>query len=178
MRIIAGKHGGRVLATPRGGAIRPTPGVVRESLFAILGDVTDIVMIDGYAGTGAIGCEAISRGAGEVWFFDPSTRAIDLVRENLEMLGELDRGHVIQKALARALVSVDRDVDFVFLDPPYGSDQPALALEALAAADCIRSGCLIVLEQDSGDDRPDHDAFELDETRTYGNTKLTFYYRK
>jgi 16S rRNA (guanine966-N2)-methyltransferase len=178
MRIIAGKHKGRRLAAPNTSAVRPTTDRVRESLFAILGDLTDATVIDGYAGSGALGCEALSRGARKVWFFDRSRAAIDRVRQNVETIDEMDRAQIVNDSFARALLSMDEEVDLVFLDPPYGSDQPAIALGALAEHERIGPGCLIVLEQDRRDELPEHPAFELDETRVYGDTRLAFLYRR
>ena len=136
MRVIAGKHRGRRLATLKGDAIRPTTDRVRESLFSILGSLHDLVVIDGYAGTGALGCEALSRGASRVWFFDSSRQATDLVAENLATLGETESARVITGTFTLALRSLVEEeetegIDVVFLDPPYGSSEPVAALSAL-----------------------------------------------
>ena len=177
MRIIAGKHKGHRLAKPKSDAVRPTTDRVRESLFAVIGDLSDAVVVDAYAGTGALGCESISRGAAHVFFFDASRRSIDVVTENLERIGESDRATVTQGAFTKSLHAIDRDVDVIFLDPPYGSDEPQLALAALAANDHVRENCLVVVEQDIRDDLPTHDAFEFDESRQYGDTRISFFYR-
>ena len=178
MRIIAGKHRGRRLATPKDEAIRPTTDRIRESLFSILGDLHDSVIVDAYAGTGALGCESLSRGARKVWFFDTSAKAITLVRENLATVGEEEAARVITGKFSKCVDQIDDDVDIVFLDPPYGSTEPALALCALAASSRARAGTLVILEQQRGDDLPEHDAFELDDQRTYGITRLTFLLKK
>lgn len=175
MRIIAGKHRGRQLASPKDDAIRPTTDRVRESLFSIIGNLHDAVVIDGFAGTGALGCEALSRGARKVWFFDPSRAAVELVRSNLEMIGEQDAAVVVQSRFAAALDRVDEDIDIVFLDPPYGSPEPAAALDALALSSRVRARALVILEQDKADEVPQNHAFEIEDQRVYGTTRITFY---
>lgn len=177
MRIIAGKHRGRRLASPSNDKIRPTTDRVRESLFSILGPLQDFIVVDGYAGTGALGLEAISRGARKVWFFDVSRDALELVNTNLETLGEQDTALVASGRFVRLLELVDESIDVVFLDPPYGSDEPRIALEALAACEQVSRDTMIVLEQDVRDELPGIDAFEAYDERRYGDTRITFLYR-
>ncbi len=176
MRIIAGIHRGRRLASPSGQsrAIRPTTDRVRESLFSILGDLHGAIVVDGFAGTGAFGCEAISRGAEHVWFFDVSRQAIALVRENLARIGEEDRATVITGAFADRLSLVDRTVDLVFLDPPYGSGEAKTALAAISRSDRVDADTLLVLEQHVDDPLPSPDEASIHDERTYGDTRLVF----
>lgn len=178
MRIIAGKHRGRRIGAPRSNAIRPTIDRVRESLFAILGDLHDAVVVDGYAGTGALGLEALSRGARRAFFFDRSRDAITLVRENLELLGESKNATVVQGAFVSSLGQLTEEVDIVFLDPPYGSGELPGALDALSASPHIRADCLVVVEQEDREEAVEHPAFEFDEARKYGNTRITLLYRR
>ena len=175
MRIIAGKHRGRRLFTPKTGAIRPTTDRVRESLFSILGDLTDAIVVDGYAGTGALGCESLSRGARTVYFFDKAREAIDLITRNVELIGEAEHAVIVGRSFLTAMAGVHEPVDLVFLDPPYGSTEPAEALDLLADHPHITAGCLIVLEQDVRDSVPEVDRFTLDDQRTYGDTRLSFF---
>ena len=120
MRVIGGRFGGRTLAAPRGRATRPTPERAREALFSILGEVSGENVLDLFAGSGALGIEALSRGAAAVTFVDSSNAAVATIRRNLESLrapGEVRR--------QRALAFLDgarvrgRQYDLVFLDPPY-----------------------------------------------------------
>lgn len=178
MRIIAGKHRGRRIAGPRSNAIRPTIDRVRESLFAILGDLQDTVVVDGYAGTGALGLEALSRGARKAFFFDRSREGITLVRENVEVLGESSNATVVQGAFASSLGQLTEEVDVVFLDPPYGSGELPLALDALSGSPHIPAQCLVVIEQEEREEPVEHPAFEFDESRKYGNTRITLLYRR
>jgi 16S rRNA (guanine966-N2)-methyltransferase len=123
MRIISGEYGSRRLKGPGTLRLRPTSDRLRETLFDILGaDVEDSLFVDAFAGTGAVGIEALSRGARKVFFFENHPRAVKLVRQNLERLaigggaeimeGDALRG--LERIAARHLLA-----DFIFLDPPY-----------------------------------------------------------
>lgn len=177
MRIIAGKHRRRVLATPKDDAIRPTADRVRESIFSILGDFGDLTVVDAYAGTGALGCEALSRGARKVWFFDSSRRAVELVRKNIETLGEGEAAIVVPSSFERGIAVVDEAIDVVFLDPPYRSEHGAAALALLASSEHVTSETVVVLEQDRDEAPPEDAAFEVSDGRIYGTTRVTFYRR-
>lgn len=178
MRIIAGKHRGRRLASPAGNHIRPTTDRIRESLFSILGDLHDLVVVDGYAGTGAFGCEALSRGARKVWFFDASRAAVQLVRQNVATLGEQDQAVITQARFVEGLLAVDDDIDVVFLDPPYGSTEPAAALAALVATARLRDDSVVVLEQGRDDEVPELPELTRTDERLYGSTRLSFFARQ
>src|ERR671914_2355707 len=121
MRVIAGRFGGRRLAAPPGAATRPTSDRVREALFSILGErVAGARVLDLFAGSGALGIEALSRGAAEATFVDTAAPAIRTVRANLDALGAAAE---VRRADARRFLgaaSADaRQYDLVFLDPPY-----------------------------------------------------------
>ena len=122
MRVIAGRYGGRRLQTPAGAATRPTADRVREALFSVLADrVIDARVLDLFAGSGALGLEALSRGAAEATFVDSAPAAVKAVKANLETL---DASAVVRRADARAFLRTARaqarHYDLVFLDPPYG----------------------------------------------------------
>lgn len=120
MRVVAGTRGGRVLQAPRGSATRPTSDRVREALFSILASVEDSRVLDLFAGSGALGIEALSRGASAATFVDSGAAAVAAVRHNLEQL-ELP-GEVLRMPALRALSCtpvLGREYDLVFLDPPY-----------------------------------------------------------
>lgn len=123
MRIIAGTYGGRLLKTLKGEALRPTSDQLRETLFSVLGEsIRSATFLDMYAGSGAVGIEALSRGAREVVFVEHHRPAVDLIRENLRSLS-IDSGFRIipsrvQTGLER-LAGQGEKFDFVFLDPPY-----------------------------------------------------------
>jgi 16S rRNA (guanine966-N2)-methyltransferase len=121
MRVIAGRHGGRRLQAPAGAATRPTADRVREALFSVLGArVEGARVLDLFAGSGALGLEALSRGAVEATFVDSAPAAVRAVRSNLEALGasaEVRRADA--RAFLRGARAAARHYDLVFLDPPY-----------------------------------------------------------
>jgi 16S rRNA (guanine966-N2)-methyltransferase len=120
MRVIAGTHGGRELFAPKGRATRPTSDRVREAVFSILGDIGGLRVLDLYAGSGALGIEALSRGAAQATMVDSAAQAVATIRRNLEALG-ID-AEVARRPVERFLQSALRDArqyDLVFLDPPY-----------------------------------------------------------
>jgi 16S rRNA (guanine966-N2)-methyltransferase len=120
VRVIAGTHGGRELTAPKGRATRPTSDRVREALFSILGDVHDLRVLDLFAGSGALGIEALSRGATQATLVDSARSAMAAIRRNLEALGM--EAEVVAQPAARFLQAALRDgrqYDLVFLDPPY-----------------------------------------------------------
>ena len=177
MRIIAGRAGGRRLASPETRDIRPTPDRVREAIFSILGDVRDAVVVDGFAGTGAMGCEALSRGAAECYFIDSDEDAVALIEENLERIEARDQGIVLPGAFAHQLALIDQDPDLWLLDPPYGQGLGQKALEAMVGAECVTARALVVLEQAEDEPVPDVDGFELEDERVYGRTRVAFLRR-
>jgi 16S rRNA (guanine(966)-N(2))-methyltransferase RsmD len=121
MRVIAGRWGGRRLAAPPGSATRPTSDRVREALFSILGDrVAGAAVLDLFAGSGALGLEALSRGAGRATFVDEAPAAIRAIRANLDAVGgeaEVVRADALR--WLRTASRLPREYDLVFLDPPY-----------------------------------------------------------
>lgn len=134
MRVIAGEFRSRLLKTIPGGSTRPTPDRLRETLFNILAPrMESVSMIDAYAGTGAVGIEALSRGAARVIFIESSRAAASVIRENLRALGIEDRAQVLHGRAAQSLAHCTADI--VFLDPPY-----ELAAEYQSALDVLGSG--------------------------------------
>jgi len=150
MRIIAGEFRGRRLRSPRGFEVRPTSDRLRETLFDILGtQVRDAVVLDGFAGTGAIGLEAISRGAREVLFIEQSAAACRLIRQNLDLCGLTDGHQVFQGEAMRCLRLLGRAgfiADFVFLDPPYRWQRYSDLVDILFRMNIVRPGVPVVLE--------------------------------
>lgn len=123
MRVISGTYRGLHFRTLKGGNLRPTSDQMRETLFDVLGPgVQGATFLDAYAGSGAVGIEALSRGASEVVFIEHHRAAAQLIRKNLAMLG-IDSGHyLITSAVATGLVRLEQEgsrFNFVFLDPPY-----------------------------------------------------------
>jgi len=131
MRVIGGEFRSRRLQSMPGNDVRPTPDKVRESLFNILGqEIEGSVFVDAYAGTGAVGIEALSRGARHAIFIEKDRAAVNLIKSNLAALGTESRARVIRGPAALCLGGLDADI--VFIDPPYPKDREyEAALEAL-----------------------------------------------
>ena len=185
MRIISGKYRSRPLASLPGTATRPTSDRLRETLFDILtaGNPQALegsVWLDLYAGTGAVGIEALSRGAKKIYFVDSSPQAGDLVRRNLRSLGISAGFEVLQQEMSRALWDLQRRhvaADIVFLDPPYQSvEEYASTLQTLADSSLVWAMSLIIAEHEERLD-PGTEFGELHRFRRIiqGDSALSFY---
>lgn len=185
MRVIAGKYRSRPLRSMRGMDLRPTADRLRESLFDVLtaGNpeaLAGTVWLDLYAGTGAVGIEAISRGAAMVYFVEKSSSAAGLVRENLRSLKVNAGFQVVQQDAVRALAQLDSHgvvADFVFLDPPYRLEGDyARVLAALSGSRLLKQQSLVIAEHLKKFD-PGEVAGRLHRTRKLqqGDTALSFY---
>jgi 16S rRNA (guanine966-N2)-methyltransferase len=180
MRVIAGKYRSRQLRTPGFLGIRPTSDRLRETLFNILGPyVEDSLFIDLYAGTGAVGIEAISRGAREVFFIDRDPDCISLVRQNLESL-EIRTG--VEVISANALRGLDKlaarhlIADFIFFDPPYADASYPDLLEYLDASHLVAPRGIVIAEHSSKLDLPERfDRLERTRLLEQGDAALSFY---
>lgn len=181
MRVIGGTHRGRRLAAPRGLRTRPTADRVREALFDILGPaVRGQRVLDLFAGTGAVGIEALSRGAAHVVFVERDRDAVRTLRANLSALGlSRDRAPVV---VADAVTSIARlgrtepPFDLVFLDPPYAGDLAARALTALAGSPVLGPGTRVVAQHFAKTVLPVVRGLEPGgEPRRFGETALTFF---
>jgi 16S rRNA (guanine966-N2)-methyltransferase len=172
VRIVAGELGGRRLEAPRGAAVRPTADRVREALFSILGDVSDARVLDLYCGTGALGIEALSRGAATAELVDtrPAT-----ARRNVEALGLEGRATVARSDAMRYLRRQDARFDLVFCDPPYElAARLAPELDELAPSRLAEGGRLIT---ESGVRRPIELDLPLLVERRYGDTLVRVHGR-
>lgn len=174
MRIISGSARGRRLATPSGSRVRPTSDRVRESLFSILGPVADSVFLDAFAGSGAVGCEALSRGASHVYFFDSHPDSIALIQDNVSRVRARERAFISKTNAAHGLRLLSLPLDFVFLDPPYDLD-PSPFLHSLASCPHLSTDSLIILEQDKDSPLPSPN-LSLHDQRTYGRARLSFWH--
>jgi 16S rRNA (guanine(966)-N(2))-methyltransferase RsmD len=175
--VIAGALKGRRLQTPDWAGLRPTSDRLRETLFNVLaGRVEGAAVLDGFAGTGALGIEAISRGAASVTFVEADTRAARLIEANLGRCGVTDRHAIIRARFADASRRLrPGSFDLVLLDPPYGPDVIVSALEA-AAPLVARPGGLLVLEHARRDAAPQRVALLLKARDIFaGDSALTLY---
>lgn len=186
MRIVAGTHKGRTLAALEGRDVRPTSDRVRESLFNILehrgwgaGGTSPLhgaQVLDAFCGTGAMGLEALSRGAAHASFMDNARAALAVCRENVTKLGERGRCDILQGDCLRP-VRPRTPCDLLFLDPPYGDGIAVSALEALAGAGWAADGALCVVETAAKDEIDPPAGFELLDSRKYGAARITILRR-
>jgi 16S rRNA (guanine966-N2)-methyltransferase len=171
VRVVAGEFKGRRLVAPRGSRTRPTADRVREALFSMLGDVSGARVLDLYAGSGALGIEALSRGADAAVFVERDRSALAALERNLEATGA--RGIVRRQDVARFLAHPEGTFDLVFCDPPYDG-APAVA-EALAEALPVMTAeeARIVTESDKRN--PLLLPLPLAVERTYGDTRIAIH---
>ncbi|MGE0868773.1 MAG: 16S rRNA (guanine(966)-N(2))-methyltransferase RsmD [Kofleriaceae bacterium] len=176
MRIVGGTLGGRVLRAPGGSATRPTSEKVREAVFAILGSVEHAQVLDLFAGSGALGIEALSRGADHVTFVERAKPALDAVRANLRELGIENQTRVVAgDAVAIAKVMPATPWNLVFVDPPYRSDLASRAVLAIPPAS-LAANAVIVIEHDRHNAPPESLGSLLrTDHRRYGDTMISFY---
>ncbi len=178
MRIVGGRLRGRALAAPRSAAIRPTADRLRETVFNVLahayGDpVTDARVLDLFAGTGALGLEALSRGAAFALFVDEGAEARALIRENIAALGLGGVSRIFRRDATR-LGSAHPLAPFtlVFLDPPYGQGLAQQALAAARAGQWLAPNALIVVEEAATVDFAAPEGFDELERRRYDDSAL------
>lgn len=174
MRIIAGKHRGRVLAEFRGMEIRPTSDRVKESLFQIIGDrLAGARVLDLFCGSGALGLESLSRGAKEAVFNDVSRESLAVLKKNLAALRE--EGQVMQSDYAACLMRVRGKFDIIFCDPPYKMDCREDVLARIAAHDRLAAGGVVIWESEREEEAPA--GWRRSDLRSYGKTKIAFFER-
>ena len=183
MRITGGRHRSRTLRAPRGSLTRPTSDRVREALFGILaagGAIEGARVLDLYAGTGALGLEALSRGAADATLVEASRAALGALRANVDALGLAARTRVVEADVERAAerIAASGPFDIVFADPPWALVDAGTAPRALAhivSAGALAAGGRVVLEHSSRTSPPAVDRLVRVDTRVYGDTALTFY---
>ncbi|MEL6980716.1 MAG: 16S rRNA (guanine(966)-N(2))-methyltransferase RsmD [Pseudomonadota bacterium] len=182
MRIVGGGLAGRRLAGLGAGApsaLRPTSDKVRESLFNILahGDFPPLEgarVLDLFAGSGALGLEALSRGAARAVFVEEDPKARALIRENVEALGLIGETKIFRRDATRLGPHRGAPFDIVFLDPPYGKGLGERALSAARAGGWLSDGALAVLEETAAAD-PQPEGFEERDRRRYGDTEIRLF---
>ena len=183
MRVIGGSARGRQLAGFSGREIRPTPDRVREALFSILysmrGPLSGCTVLDLFAGSGALGIEALSRGARHAWFVDSLRPAIDTIRQNLARCELADRATVIMADLwgvLPKLVGIG-PFDLLLADPPYAAGHAPRLLQEISRLGLLASDGLLCLETAPADPVPDQvNNLALLDRRRYGSTMLHFFH--
>lgn len=189
MRVIAGRLGGRRLRAPRGRSTRPTSDRVREALFSMLGGVEGARVLDLFAGTGALGIEALSRGAQRAVFVERDTAAAGILASNLRALELPSESAEVRRADAlvalRDASAARETYDLVFIDPPYGRARPAQSTRAGTTTEergrelsailptLLSPGARVVVESDRRS--PLELTIPLDRHRRYGDTLITIH---
>jgi 16S rRNA (guanine966-N2)-methyltransferase len=178
MRIVAGQWRGRVLAAPRGAVTRPTADRTREALFSMLasrlGGFEGLAVADLFAGSGALGLEALSRGAASCLFVEQDKAALDALRANVAKLDA--RGVDIRAQSVLALGPARSPLDLVMMDPPYATGAGNVALDKLARLGWIGAGTWVSLET-ARDEEVAAPGFAVDATRVHGKARLTLLTR-
>lgn len=185
MRIVGGRFKGTRLAAPgaQGGGkahLRPTSDRVRESIFNLLthGDypsIEDMRVLDLFAGTGALGFEALSRGASWAVFIDDGPAARGLIRQNIDTLNVIGTTKLWRRDATRLGPCRGAPFDLIFADPPYGTDLGVRALVSAVVGGWIAPNGVIVLETGAEDPTDPPQGCGLVDTRSYGETKITFF---
>lgn len=147
MRVIAGKAKGHQLKVPRGVYVRPATDLVRGAIFSILENIVAdwVCALDLYAGSGAMGIEALSRGVGWVDFVDRERRCCDMIRRNLEKTGFSTQAHVYCSSVAKALSFLDKEYSIVLIDPPYANTSIGSVVAQLADSRLVGTDSVVVV---------------------------------
>lgn len=183
MRIIGGTFSGRALVAPKGRDTRPTADRVRESVFNILAhqggfSFEGARVIDLFAGSGALGLEAMSRGAAFCLFVETDAAARGAIRDNVEALGLMGATRVHRRgadALGEKPAGVGAPFNLAFLDPPYAKDLCGPALAALRKGGWLDPGAVVIVEQGKDETPAIAEGFVEDDRRTYGAAQVGFY---
>ncbi len=179
MRVTGGDLRSRRLPAPKGAKIRPTSDRVREAIFDILGPSWIYrTVLDLFAGTGALGIEALSRGAREAVFVEQGRGALKLLRGNLKDLRLISRARVLALAASRGIAVLaerGKTFDLIFVDPPYGKDLVGKTLQAIAEKKILSPRGVVVAEHSPRETIPVPIKMELVKEKRYGDTALSFF---
>lgn len=178
IRVISGAYKGKRLRKVPGPVVRPMPDKLKESLFNIIQDeVKGTVFLDGFAGTGSVGIEALSRGAKLVVFIDEYYPATKIIKHNLQKCGAEEKGLVVRKEFNRAVIQLSKEkmkFDIIFLDPPYKLLEERNPLKIVKKRAVLREGGMIILRRYF---KTDFEAkyFKLHRQVNIGDDTLSFY---
>ncbi len=178
MRVIAGTARSMPLTAPKGDGTRPTTDRIKETLFNTMqADVPDSVFVDLFAGSGAVGIEALSRGAAKAYFVDNSREALDCIRKNLEFTKLADRATVIGRNALDALYEIKEPADIIFIDPPYQLGIESDIMRMIMERKLVHEDTLIVIEADIDTDLSDIEdlGYEVYKEKLYKTNKHMFY---
>lgn len=180
MRVISGKSRGHQLKSPKGNIARPTEDRIKESLFNILGTIkTDALVLDLFAGSGAIGIEFLSRGAQKAYFIDHSYSCIQIIKENLMHTKLLENAIIYKKDSIDAISFFKNNnisFDYIYIDPPFQNHNLLFSiLDSLKKHDILKNDGIIIIEHERGLELyKEIDGFKINDFRNYGNKSITF----
>jgi 16S rRNA (guanine966-N2)-methyltransferase len=175
-KITGGELGSRKLKSPKGMSVRPTPGRVKESLFSILMQrIEGARFLDLYAGTGAIGFEAASRGAASVVSVEGHRETAQAIEESAKDFGVDDRVRVVAAPAERALYRIEGPFDIVYLDPPYANDLPLQVFRLLLERSLLAPDALVIYEHAAKRILPDVPGYRGVREEVYGDVALAFF---
>ncbi len=171
MRIIAGEYRGFRLYTGRKGYIRPTTDFAKEVLFSTLGEIKQKIFLDLYAGSGSIGLEALSRGAGKVFFVESSLLSIGIIKKNIQKLGCSERCKIVKKKTKTFLNNTSDKFDYIFLDAPYNRGLVNDTLKDIQNSKVLNSGGKIIVEHSKKEELGKK--LSIEKEKIIGDTKIT-----
>lgn len=180
LRIIAGTFKGRLLKTPKTDATRPTQGVLREALFNICQwEIQGARFLDLFAGSGAIGFEALSRGAAHITLVEKNRQALACIQANIDLLDVRAKIEVLPLDAAAAMKRLSHPFDIVYIDPPYDTDVARL-VETLLEKELLKENALLFLEEryEKGKEAPLWKGLELIKSRRFGIASIHQYIHK
>lgn len=177
MRVISGEYKGRKLEAPLDMRVRPTTDKVREAVFdIIMNDIYGSVFCDLFAGSGAMGIEALSRGSRFCWFCDSDRDSIRLIKKNIISVGAKDMARVIAGDYKKALRKINGKIDIFFIDPPYESGLYESCLSQIEILDLLSDEGIIIAEHDIRNEMPESTGYlDLIKEKKYGKTALSIY---
>ena len=179
MRIISGQYKGRIIKMPKG--IRPTQNKVRKALFDILGDINGLSFLELFAGSGAVGFEAVSRGVADLTLVEYNPQCLGAIKKNIESL-QLKFCNLYPYEIDHAIKTLHKDkkkFEIIFLDPPYYEGLAKKALKTLSAYDILAANGFIVLQHFKKDILPESiGKLTVFKQAKYGDTKLSFYRKR
>lgn len=181
MRIIAGKRKGLLIKTIDGDSTRPTRDMVREALFSILtGRIIDCKFLDLFAGSGAIGIEALSRGAKECYFSDINAQCIRVIKENIGKAQFTNESHIYNLDYKQVLKKLrGNKFDIIFIDPPYNKGMGVDSINLISEYNLLSDDGVVILETDTNEEVPEKiGELEIYNNKRYGRNILNLFKRK
>jgi 16S rRNA (guanine966-N2)-methyltransferase len=176
IRVISGKFGGRSLTAPNGHTTHPMSERIRNAIFNSIGsDIKDAVVLDAFAGSGAVGIEALSRGASNVTFLDKDKLAGRIINENIKALGIEDVTHMFNGGVGAWTTRTNVRYDLIFADPPYGDPQFSTVVKLFRL---LKPNGLMVLSYPGRGEAPTDNGVVVVDNRSYGTAALAFYRKK